>query len=110
MELAVRKRDINLARFLLQTDQATRSPDENNWTPNASSKEDFYLALDKGFLEVAGEMILSNGVALPLHELIEQSGEKEEEKSKVSLSFLFLIVCEAAVRSGSLDCYRKSFA
>ena len=95
----MRKRDIKLAQFLMQTDKATRSPDEEYWTPNVSTEEDFYLALDKGFLDVAGQMILSTGVALPLLELIEQSGKQEEEKPKVRLFMSFFIVCIAAALS-----------
>lgn len=47
----------------------------------------FYFALKRGFTEIAGELIRSTGVELPLDHLVKVSGVTETEKQVVRHRF-----------------------
>ncbi|MCJ1430937.1 hypothetical protein MMC27_000287, partial [Xylographa pallens] len=84
--LAIVTRDMNLLKFLLRIAQEARlaldKGGDNFHIEPLVQPNHFQFALNKGFMEIAGEMIAATGVSLPLDHLVEKSGIKEVKKPK----------------------------
>ncbi|MCJ1245260.1 hypothetical protein MMC30_002463 [Trapelia coarctata] len=78
---AIGKRDLPLVQYLINT---ARDFGIKNLATFGStmlvSPMNFYFALKKGYTEIAGELIRSTGVELPLDHLVKESGVTETEK------------------------------
>jgi len=85
---AISKRDLPLVQYLIST---ARDNGLKNIAGTGTSvfvtPMNFYFALKKGFTEIAGELIRSTGVELPLDHLVKESKVSETEKPTVSHRF-----------------------
>ena len=75
-----------LSRFLIRFEHEARLLEYGGDSPHIEplvQPRHFDLALKKGFMEMAGEIIATTGVSLPLDHLVEKSGIKEVKKPKV---------------------------
>ena len=94
---AISKRDLPLVRYLIKTTQdfgikqLEALPSRISTTLGNRAVHtvlvtpvNFYFALKRGFTEIAGELIRSTGVELPLDHLVKESGVTETERPLVS--------------------------
>ncbi|MCJ1316333.1 hypothetical protein MMC15_001654 [Xylographa vitiligo] len=84
-DLAIATRDMYLSRFLIRFEHEARLLEYGGDSPHIEplvQPRHFDLALKKGFMEMAGEIIATTGVSLPLDHLVEKSGIKEVKKPK----------------------------
>ncbi|KAL8827871.1 MAG: hypothetical protein Q9170_006840 [Blastenia crenularia] len=80
---AMVSRDIGLFRFWLQCCQdALKMKQKDDNTTTVSDSQDFWFALERGFVEEVAEMIKITGAELPLDALIKKTGIEDTKKPK----------------------------